>query len=94
MELFYGLSQKSLPISDTAAIFRFDVYQNDVRADSANAMPGDNIVLPAANQAEITAWSRHNNGAKPTLRQLQPRIGHKAQPPTVGYTDYLFAKQV
>ena len=91
MELFIHLSQKIFLASNTAAIFRFDIHQNDVRTDAADAVPGDNIVLPAAQKAEIPAGSRHDQGAKPPLRQFQPGISHKAQSPPVGNTDHFLA---
>ena len=91
MELFLDLFQNILPVSNAAAIFRLYIHQNDVRADAADAVPGDNIVLFAAQKAEISAWPRHDQGAKPPLRQLQPGISHKAQPPPIGNTDHFLA---
>ena len=76
------------------ALVRFYVHQNDVRTDPADAIPGDNKVVPATPKTEMPAGSRDDNGGDPALRQLDLGIGNKAQPPPVTYTDNFLAVQV
>ena len=57
-------------------------------------MPGDHIVILSAEKTEIFAGTRYNNRNDFTLRQLDPGITDKSQPPAVTDADDLFAVQL
>ena len=77
----------------TAGI-RFYVYQNDVRADPFDAIPGNDEIIPTAESAEKTAGCRHDDGLDAPLRQLHNGIGNIPQPPPVRNTNNFFTVKI
>ena len=93
-KIFLFLGDKSGLRPGNTAFLRFYVYQNDVRSDPFDAIPGDQEVIPPPPKAEKAASSRHDNGGDPPLRQLDPGIGDKAQPQPVPNANDLLAVQI
>ena len=76
------------------ARFRFYVYQKDVGAYFADAIPGNYKVFPLSSKGEKTAFSRYYDGADIACRQFNDSVGNVAQPPPVANADDFFAGQV
>ena len=93
-EKSYFLWQKTGPWPGNTASIRFYVYQNDIRTDPLDAIPGDHEVLSGAPKTEKAAFSRHHDGADSPLRQLHHRVCDEPQTPTVADADDLLAVQI
>ena len=92
---FWDLSgQKDLSGPGNPTFVRIYVYQHDVRAYAADAVPGDHIVVLSTEKAEIFAGSRHDDGYHLAFRQLDPGIADEPQSPAVADADDLFAVQL
>ena len=76
------------------AFIRFYVHQNNVRTDPADTVPGNNKVVPTTPKTEMPAGARDDNGGNSALRQFNFCVSNKTQPPSVAYTNDLFAVQV
>ena len=74
-----------------AAIVRLYIHQNDIRADTANALPRDHIIILPAKQAQKPAGSRHDDGLDAALRRLDLQVAHKSQSPAICYANNLLA---
>ena len=76
------------------AIVRFGIHQNDIRTDSADAVPGDHIVILPAPKTEKPAGAGDNDGNDIPFGKLDPGISDIAQPPPVADTYDLFAVKI
>ena len=76
------------------ALVRLSIHQNDIRADPADTVPGDHIIVPSAPKTEHPAGTGNGDGHKLPLRQLHTGIADKAQPLSVADTNNLFTVQV
>src|SRR5699024_695378 len=70
------------------------VDQNDIVSDPLNALPGDVIFLPPAEQAEEPAGAVDHDGHHLTLRYPDIHIRRIAQPAAVADVDDLLPPQV
>ena len=82
------------PVSGKAALLRPHIYQNNIRPDAADAVPGDAKVLLFAHQTEKTAGAGDDNSADLPIGHLHHHIGDKAQPPPVADADHFLALQL
>ena len=92
--LIWQLEQKALSAPGDPAVAWFCLDQHDIRADFFNAVPGDDVIVPAACHTEKAAWSRHHNGADISFRQFDLNVADESQPLTGADADNLPALQV
>ena len=88
------LQPKTQPCPGNTAGIRFYVYQNDVRADPFDAIPGDNVVIPVTQNTPNAAGGGDNDGVDPPLWQLHNGIGYIPQPPPVANANNFLTVQV
>ena len=84
---------KRLRPGDPAVVW-LRVYQNDVRADLFDAVPGNDVVVPAARNAQQTAGAGDHDGADIAVRDLNLDISDESQPLPRAGADDLLALQV
>ena len=94
LHFFTSSKEPILPSTGHTAILRFDIHQNDVRADPADAVPGDAKVLLPAHQAEKTAGTGDDDGADLSFRQFYYHIRNKPQSSAVIDTDDFLTLQL
>ena len=101
MHFVRNLKMKSACFSENAGLYPgnqtvvwFYVNQNDVRADPADAAPGDAVILLPAKQTQITASSRHGDAEDLSFGALDRHIGDIAQPAAVRKADDLLAAKL
>ena len=75
-------------------MLRFDVHQNDVRTDAADAVPGDEVVVPMTEQSQKFTGTRHDDGADTAPGNLNFYVGNVPQPAAVVDADDFFALQL
>ena len=71
------------PMHGKAALLRPHIPQNNIRPDTADAVPGDAVIILAAHKAQYSAWPRHDQGADLSFRNFHFDIRYKAQPPPI-----------
>lgn len=76
------------------AVIGFDFHQNDIRADTADAVPGDAEVIPSAPQPQKAAGAGHDDGLDAPIRDIDLHIRHKPQPPAIRHANDLLAPQI
>lgn len=86
-------TSQSGSVSGNAAITGLDIYQNNIRTDSADAVPGDHIVILSANHAKQLTRPGNNNGGYTPVRDLHLQIANKPQTMTVVDTNDFFTPQ-
>ena len=84
-------TSQSRAISGNTAIARFDVYQNNIRPDSADAVPGDHIVVLPTHHAKDLTGTGNDDGGHTPVRNFHLQITNKPQPLSVVDADDLFA---
>ena len=76
------------------AVLRLGIHQHNIRADPADAVPGDHIIVPSAPKPEKPAGTGDDDGEDIPFRQFDPGIGDIPKPPPVCDTNHFFAVQV
>ena len=77
--------------SGEAAVVGLDVYQNNVRADLADAVPRDHEIIVSAEHTEKAAGAGDDDGHHISLRYADLHIGNEPQPAAVCDADDLLA---
>ena len=90
--LFYRWKGKFPPTY--ATFLRFYIHKDNVRADATDTVPGNYVVLPPSPQAQQLTGTGDDHGAKLSLRQFDPGITDKPQPPSIPNTNNLLAVQL
>lgn len=70
------------------------IDQNDVIADTGDAVPGDIKLLPPAKQPEKAAGSINDNGTYLSLRDPDIHVRHRSQAAAIGDVDDLLAPKI
>ena len=74
-----------------AAILRFDVNQDNIRADAADAFPGDQIILPGRADPKGPAPPGYDYRRNTPLRQTETGVSDKPQSPPIPDADHFLA---
>ena len=70
------------------------LYQDDIRANAADTVPGNPQIFLPANQSQNLARPWDKNGVNISLRDLHLDIFNKPQPPPVTDADHFFTLQL
>ena len=89
---FSDFSEKFLLPAGTAGLIQLGLNENNVRADTADLLPRDNIVISAAEQAEQAARHGHDERGHAAALQID-HVRHAAEPAAVADIDDLAAAQ-
>ena len=76
------------------AIVGFDIYQNNVRTDSLDAVPGDYKVIFSAADAPKPAGAGNDDCQHMAGGNFDFHIGNESKPPPVGNANDLLAVQL
>ena len=71
-----------------------DVHKHDIRPDPANALPGNDEIIPSAGQSQQLSGSWNHDGHYMPLRYGNLHIGDKTQPPPVIDANDLLALKI
>ena len=91
------VSEKKAPLGMASlhpAALGVHIHQNNVRADSADAPPGDQIVLLPAPKPPKAAGHRYPDGGNTSVGQLNLHIGNKPHPLPVRKANHFFAPKI
>ena len=88
------LQRKPQFLAGNTAVFRFYVYQNDVRSHFPDTAPRNDIVFPLSPQTEKTAGTGDDDGKDLSFRQVDPGIADITQPLPVAYRDDFLTVQI
>ena len=67
------------------------IYQNDIVADSANALPRNDKIVAMPEEAEALAFARHDDGDNPSVADVYLHVRDKAEAAAVADIDDLLA---
>ena len=91
---FFSKGKPQRLFAGSAALFRLDIYQNDVRSYPANAVPWDHKIVPGRPKPAQLAPAGDHNGADLPFWQLDDHIVDKPQPLATAHADDLLAVQI
>ena len=70
------------------------IYQNDIVADSANALPRNDKIVAMPEEAEALAFARHDDGDDASVADVYLNIRDKAETAAVADVDDLLAFEI
>ena len=91
---FPFLEGQSQSWTGNTAIIRTNIYQNNIRSDAFDAIPGDHQVIFWGTKAEKPTASGHDDGHDVPLGKRYTAVGYTAQPSSVTQADDLFAQKL
>jgi hypothetical protein len=66
-----------------ATFLRFNVHQDNIRPNAANAVPGNAVIVFSSKQSKDPARPWHDDGTDHTFRHFHQHITDKSQTPTI-----------
>jgi hypothetical protein len=87
------LEQKALSAPGDPAVAGLCFHKHNIRADFPDAVPGDYVVIPAADHPEKTAGAGHHNGADVSLGHIDLNVADKSQTLAGTNADHFLALQ-